>query len=300
MGVVEVDGERKLLFPDVEPWWPHTHGEPRLHDVVIDGEVIGRVGFRTDREPVRGLPRPVGQRRPDVRARGGVDAGRPGRARRRRRPRDEPGAGAGHRGLRDRRVPRPLRRARPAGLAGPHVRHLRLPAGRRRLRGRRRDRGSRPLLPAARSSLHRGGVRLGRARAAGRDVRRRSRHRRRRRAGRPAAAGGGGVRAGRGVGRLLAVRWRPGDPGGHGDRAVLRRRRLPARPRRRAAQPGGLRRRVPRAQQPPRPRARRPGGWCAAGQRRRLGLRRRPRPLPAAPLRPRGRTRPRRSGSPAR
>jgi beta-mannosidase len=46
-GVVEVDGRERLEFPDVELWWPHTHGTPRLHDVVVDGEVVGRVGFRT-------------------------------------------------------------------------------------------------------------------------------------------------------------------------------------------------------------------------------------------------------------
>lgn len=45
-GVVEVDGER-VEYPDAELWWPHTHGTPHLHDVVVDGEVVGRVGFRT-------------------------------------------------------------------------------------------------------------------------------------------------------------------------------------------------------------------------------------------------------------
>lgn len=40
-----------LSAPDVERWWPHTHGSPALHDValLIDGEVeakLGRVGFR--------------------------------------------------------------------------------------------------------------------------------------------------------------------------------------------------------------------------------------------------------------
>ena len=38
---------RRVEFPDVELWWPHTHGTPRLHDVTVDGEVVGRVGFRT-------------------------------------------------------------------------------------------------------------------------------------------------------------------------------------------------------------------------------------------------------------
>jgi beta-mannosidase len=46
-GVVELDDGSRLELPDAELWWPHTHGRPVLHDVVIDGEVVGRVGFRT-------------------------------------------------------------------------------------------------------------------------------------------------------------------------------------------------------------------------------------------------------------
>jgi beta-mannosidase len=46
-GVVEVDGGERLEFPDVELWWPHTHGSPRRYDVKVDGEVVGKVGFRT-------------------------------------------------------------------------------------------------------------------------------------------------------------------------------------------------------------------------------------------------------------
>ena len=46
-GVVEVGRDQPVEFPDVELWWPHTHGTPRLHDVTVDGELLGRVGFRT-------------------------------------------------------------------------------------------------------------------------------------------------------------------------------------------------------------------------------------------------------------
>jgi beta-mannosidase len=51
-GGVEVSGT--LTVPDVERWWPHTHGDPVLHEVAlhvaIDSETVaievGRVGFR--------------------------------------------------------------------------------------------------------------------------------------------------------------------------------------------------------------------------------------------------------------
>jgi beta-mannosidase len=40
-----------LLLPDVERWWPHTHGAPVLHEVTrtLDGatSVVGKVGFRS-------------------------------------------------------------------------------------------------------------------------------------------------------------------------------------------------------------------------------------------------------------
>ncbi|WP_051221494.1 glycosyl hydrolase 2 galactose-binding domain-containing protein [Conexibacter woesei] len=46
-----VDGRAEVRIPDVALWWPHTHGTPALHDVVlrVDGaEVgVGRTGFRT-------------------------------------------------------------------------------------------------------------------------------------------------------------------------------------------------------------------------------------------------------------
>ncbi len=40
----------ELRIPGVAPWWPHTHGEPALHDVrlEIDGKNfdLGKTGFR--------------------------------------------------------------------------------------------------------------------------------------------------------------------------------------------------------------------------------------------------------------
>ena len=52
-GGFEVAGE--LVVPGVEPWWPHTHGVPALHDVSLRAflgaeEIVvpaGRVGFRS-------------------------------------------------------------------------------------------------------------------------------------------------------------------------------------------------------------------------------------------------------------
>ncbi len=50
--VVDSQGlaEASLDLPDVEPWWPHTHGKPVLHDVELHcgSKVItlGRTGFR--------------------------------------------------------------------------------------------------------------------------------------------------------------------------------------------------------------------------------------------------------------
>jgi beta-mannosidase len=49
-GVVEVTpagGETvEIRVPDVELWWPHTHGTPRLYDIEFEGQ-RRRVGFRT-------------------------------------------------------------------------------------------------------------------------------------------------------------------------------------------------------------------------------------------------------------
>jgi beta-mannosidase len=41
----------QLRLADVEPWWPHTHGEPRLYDVILRGGgadvTLARTGFRS-------------------------------------------------------------------------------------------------------------------------------------------------------------------------------------------------------------------------------------------------------------
>src|SRR4051794_36941279 len=48
---VEVAGHRagggELRVPGAPLWWPHTHGEPVLHEVRVNGALVGRVGFRT-------------------------------------------------------------------------------------------------------------------------------------------------------------------------------------------------------------------------------------------------------------
>ena len=36
-----------VRIPYVALWWPHTHGDPVLHDVVVAGDVVTRVGFRS-------------------------------------------------------------------------------------------------------------------------------------------------------------------------------------------------------------------------------------------------------------
>jgi beta-mannosidase len=42
-----VDGRATVRLDSFEPWWPHTHGTPTLYEVRVDGDVVGRVGFRT-------------------------------------------------------------------------------------------------------------------------------------------------------------------------------------------------------------------------------------------------------------
>jgi len=46
------DGQMRaeLVLPDIAAWWPQTHGEPVLHDVIVSDsmheQIIGRTGFR--------------------------------------------------------------------------------------------------------------------------------------------------------------------------------------------------------------------------------------------------------------
>ncbi|MCO6185299.1 glycoside hydrolase family 2 protein [Rhizobium sp. L1K21] len=44
------NGTAVLAIPGVAPWWPHTHGQPVLHDIELEIEgrcyLIGRTGFR--------------------------------------------------------------------------------------------------------------------------------------------------------------------------------------------------------------------------------------------------------------
>ena len=281
-------GERPAPEGRVDgPWWPHTHGDAHPR------------GAPDGREPFGRIAGPLGQRRAGVRARRGVDTRRPRGARHRCRAGVQPGPGQRDLGVRERRLLPALRRARADGLAGPDVRHVGLPALGRGFPGAR----SRPRCATSSSGcaapVRRGRLRERRARAAGHDVRDQPRHRVRRRAGVVPAPARRRVRDGRGLGRQLAERGRPCRSGStrgiaqyFGVGAYLR--DLAGRPALRRA----VRVRVPGVRQPARPGA--SPGRRAAGQRRRLGLRRRPRALPAARYGDRGDRRRTRSGSPAR
>lgn len=41
------EGRASVHIPQVQRWWPHTHGEPHRYEVRLDGEPAGHVGFRT-------------------------------------------------------------------------------------------------------------------------------------------------------------------------------------------------------------------------------------------------------------
>jgi beta-mannosidase len=36
-----------IRIPGVRKWWPHTHGDPALYDVSMNGVLLGKVGFRS-------------------------------------------------------------------------------------------------------------------------------------------------------------------------------------------------------------------------------------------------------------
>ena len=274
------DGRGELVVPDVALWWPHTHGEPALYDVrarsctASSDDAHGRRRSRRLSRASRSelararrrarRARPARQRRARVRPRGGVDAARPvgpapdrtrSCARHSSRVRD---AGMnmlripGHRRLRDRRLPRPLRRARDPRVAGLHVRQPRLSDRRRAFRATveaRGDAGARQRSAAARawrccaatarsSSRSRcsGSTRRSAAASCSASCCRAGARERRRRRLRPVGA----------VGRRSSV-----PPRSRG-RQLLRRRRLPPSARGRPSRRGALRGGVPRVRQRPR------------------------------------------------
>jgi beta-mannosidase len=50
-----VTGVGVVTIPDATLWWPHTHGDPVLHDVTVDGVQLARVGFRSLTLPDEGF-----------------------------------------------------------------------------------------------------------------------------------------------------------------------------------------------------------------------------------------------------
>jgi beta-mannosidase len=48
VSAIIANGRAELRIPSPKLWWPHTHGEPHLYDLTVEGyDVARRVGFRT-------------------------------------------------------------------------------------------------------------------------------------------------------------------------------------------------------------------------------------------------------------
>ncbi|EDS99659.1 conserved hypothetical protein [Burkholderia ambifaria IOP40-10] len=187
------------------------------------------------------------QRRPARAARGRRDLWPFARVRARRRLQHD--SHRRHDDLRGRRIPCVVRPARAAGLAGLHVRELRLRARRSRIRRRRRSRSRTVPRAPPRVAVARGAVRRQRDRPAGRDVGARAEAALPRTDRRAPRRPCGGTAARRALRPRLAGRRRAAVHAARARVALLRRRRVPAPARRRAPRRRALRERMPRVRE---------------------------------------------------
>ena len=203
-------GGGDIRVRDVERWWPHTHGEPHLYRVQLRteaGELERAVGFRELEWPSDleqdGLCLRVNGVSVFVRGAVWTPVAGPGAAKHDRpaaRRRDEPDSRRRDDRLRVSGIPRSLRRAGDARLAGPDVRQHGLPV-------------LRSGLPRARRCGDPAGARAGRGQA---EPGRRLRQQRGR-------AAGGNARSRSGARPQRAVRRRDPAPGVRGgDRRRIR------------------------------------------------------------------------------
>jgi beta-mannosidase len=52
VSAIVTGGRAELRLPSPTLWWPHTHGEPHLYEVTVDGyDISRRIGFRTVTSP---------------------------------------------------------------------------------------------------------------------------------------------------------------------------------------------------------------------------------------------------------
>ncbi len=185
----------EIEIPNVDLWWPHTHGEPALYEASLELETtatdghqttvkanLGSVGFRTvTLDPPCRRFRPEYQRREDFLPGSDMDAARLrrpqcfrhgvfGRHRPGTRSRNEYAARSRPVRVRDRHVSRSLRLRRHPALAGVHVRQHGLPGGRSELRSQCLPRNRSTATAPARTAVTLRSLRKQRRCATGRDV----------------------------------------------------------------------------------------------------------------------------------